>query len=107
MATEQEKLAQLLMTRNKTPQLDLSISGGGGSLGAGAGGRLGLNMPLGNGNLNVGVLGQGSYDPYNGVNVKPTGIDAQYQTGNNMLRATYEQLSPQEKSLMLNYMKTF
>lgn len=107
MATEQEKLAQLLLAQNKSPQLDLSIGGGGGSLGAGAGGRLGLNMPLGNGNLNVGVLGQGSYDPYNGVNVKPTGIDARYQTGNHTLKATYEQLSPQEKSLMLNYMKTF
>jgi len=107
MATEQEKLAQLLMMQNKSPSLDLSIGGGGGSLGMGAGGRLGLNMPLNNGNLNVGVLGQGSYDPYNGLNVKPTGIDAQYQTGNNTLSAKYEQLSPQEKSLMLNYMKTF
>jgi len=107
MPTEQEKLAQLLMMQNRSPSLDLSIGGGGGSSGMGVGGRVGLNMPLGNGNLNVGVLGQGSYDPQQGVNVRPTGIDAQYHTGNNILSAKYEQLSPQEKSLMLNYMKTF
>lgn len=107
MASEQEKLAQLLLAQNKSPQLDLSIGGGGGSLGAGAGGRLGVNFPLNDANFNIGLSGQGTYDPYNKVNIKPTGIDAEYQTGNHTLKARYEQLSPQEKSLMLNYIKTF
>jgi hypothetical protein len=88
-------------------RLDLSIGGGGGSLGGGMGGRVGLDIPMGDGSLNVGVSGQGSYNPGQGVNVMPTGIDASYTTGNNTFQAKFDQMSPDQQSLMLNYIKQF
>ena len=90
-----------------TPRLDLSIGAGGGSSGAGGGGRLGLDIPMNNANLNVGVSGQGYYSPGQGLNVQPTGVDASYSTGDNTFQAQFNQLSPQDKALYLNYIKSF
>jgi hypothetical protein len=90
------------------PRLDLSMGGGGGSLGMGAGGRVGIDIPMDNANLNVGVSGQGYYMPKQGMgDFKATGIDASYSSGPNTFQAKFEQLSPEQKSLMLNYIKQF
>lgn len=90
------------------PRLDLSFNAGGGSLGLGGGGRIGVDIPLENANLNVGVSGQGYYIPKQGIgDFKATGIDASYSSGNNTLRAQFEQLSPQDKALYLQYIKSF
>lgn len=88
--------------------LDLSINAGGGSSGLGGGARLGMNVPMNNANLNVGVSGQGYYMPKQNMGeFKPTGIDASYSSGNNTFQAQFEQMSPEQKSLMLNYIKQF
>lgn len=89
------------------PRLDLSMGGGGGSLGAGGGGRVGLNIPMNDANLNVGVSGQGGYYPGQGINIKPTGIDASYSSGPNTLQAQFNQLSPEDKALYLSYIRQF
>lgn len=89
------------------PQLDLSIGGGGGSLGAGTGGRIGMNIPMDNANLNFGVSGAATYNPQQGLNVMPTGVDATYSSGNNTFQAKFDQMSPDQKQLMLNYIKQF
>jgi len=90
------------------PRLDLSIGGGGGSLGMGGGGRVGIDIPMNNANLNVGVSGQGYYMPKQGKgDFKATGIDASFVQGENELRLKYEQMSPEEKQLVFNFIKSF
>jgi hypothetical protein len=90
------------------PRLDLSINAGGGSSGMGGGARLGVDIPMNNANLNVGVSGQGYYVPqYKMGDFQPTGIDASYTTGNNTFQAQFDQMSPEQKSLMLRYIQQF
>lgn len=90
------------------PRLDLSLGGGGGSLGLGGGGRLGVDIPMDNGNLNVGVSGKGYYMPKQGMgDFKATGIDASYSSGPNTWKAQFEQLSPENKALYLQYIRQF
>jgi hypothetical protein len=90
------------------PRLDLSIDAGGGSAGLGGGARLGLDIPMKDANLNVGVSGQGYYDPeYKMGEFKPTGIDASYSSGLNTLQAQFNQLSPEDKALYLSYIRQF
>lgn len=90
------------------PKLDLSLGGGGGSLGMGAGGRVGMNIPMENANLNVGVSGQGYYVPQVKMgDFKATGVDASYSSGANTWKAQFNQLSPQDKSIFLEYIKSF
>ena len=90
------------------PRLDLSINAGGGSTGLGGGARLGVDIPMNNANLNVGVSGQGYYVPQAKMgDFAPTGIDASYTTGNNTFQAQFDQMSPEQKSLMLRYIQQF
>jgi hypothetical protein len=90
------------------PRLDLSINAGGGSSGLGGGARLGLDIPMNNANLNVGVSGQGYYVPQAKMgDFKATGLDASLVQGDNELRLRYEQMSPQDKAVFLNYIKSF
>jgi len=90
------------------PRLDLSIDAGGVSGGLWGGARLGLDIPMNDANLNVGVSGQGYYIPeYKMGEFKPTGIDAAYSSGANTLQAQFNQLSPQDKALFLQYIRSF
>lgn len=90
------------------PRLDLSINAGGGSAGLGGGARLGLDIPMNDANLNVGVSGQGYYVPQMKMGeFKPTGIDASYSSGPNTVQAQFNQLSPQDKALYLQYIRSF
>ena len=90
------------------PRLDLSVNAGGGSAGLGGGARLGLDIPMNNANLNVGVSGQGYYVPQMKMGeFKPTGLDASLVQGDNELRLRYEQMSPQDRAVFLNYIKQF
>lgn len=90
------------------PRLDLSINAGGGSAGLSGGGRLGLDIPMNDANLNVGVSGQGYYSPQMKMGeFKPSGIDATYSLGNDTFQAQFNQLSPEQKSLVLSYIRQF
>ena len=90
------------------PRLDLSINAGGGSSGLDGGARLGVDIPMNDANLNVGVSGQGWYSPkYKMGDFKPTGIDASYSSGPNTLQAQFNQLSPQDKALFIQYIRSF
>lgn len=90
------------------PRLNLSIDAGGGSSGLGGAGRLGLDIPMNDANLNVGVTAQGWYDPkYKMGDLKPTGVDVAYSSGPNTLQAQFNQLSPQDKALFLQYIRSF
>jgi hypothetical protein len=90
------------------PRLDLSMVGGGGSAGMSGEARLGVDIPMNNANLNVGVSGQGYYVPQAKMgDFQPTGVDASYTTGNNTFQAQFDQMSPEQKSLMLRYIQQF
>ena len=90
------------------PRLDLSMSAGGGSSGMGGGARLGVDIPMNNANLNVGVSGQGYYVPQAKMgDFKPTGIDATYSSGNDTFQAEFNQMSPEQRDVMLRYIKQF
>jgi len=90
------------------PRLDLSVNAGGGSSGLGGGARLGVDIPMNDASLNVGISGQGWYSPKDKMgDFKPTGIDASYSSGPNTLQAQFNQLSPQDKALFIQYIRSF
>jgi len=72
------------------------------------GGRISANIPVDvQNNINVGLSGQGFNSPYYQESLRPTGIDATYQSGNTGYGMSYEQLSPEQKRLLFSIFKEF
>ena len=72
------------------------------------GGRISTGIPLGEQQrLQLGLSAQGFNDPYFSQPLRPTGIDASYQSGNTGFGVSYEQLSPDQKKLLFSIFREF
>ena len=88
---------------------NLQLSGQGETFDKGyvASGRVGTNIPLSeDSSIDLGVSGQSvKFDKFK--EMKPTGIDAAYNWGNNTIAAQFNKMSPEDKSIFLQYIKQF
>jgi len=72
------------------------------------GGRISTGIPLGEQQrLQLGISAQGFNDPYFSQPLRPTGVDASYQTGNTGFGVSYDQLSPDQKRLLFSIFRDF
>jgi len=72
------------------------------------GGRISSGFPIGdNERLTLGLSGSGFNSPEFNQPLRPTGIDATYQSGDYGGGVSYEQLNPQQKTLLFNLFKEF
>lgn len=87
--------------------INVNAQGGKDQFGANIGGRVGATLPISdNASLDVGLSGH-AYKYGKESDIKATGIDAAINWGDSRIEAKYNQYSPEEKSLFINFIKSF